>query len=36
MDEVATHGRVAVLGSEQAITDANKERPGFLTVCRVL
>jgi Zn-dependent M16 (insulinase) family peptidase len=36
MDEVAANGRVAVLGSEQAITDANKERPGFLTVCRVL
>ncbi len=36
MTEVATHGRVAVLGSEQAIEDANKERPGFLTVSRVL
>ena len=30
--EVAAHGRVAVLGSEQAIAAANKERPGLLTV----
>ena len=28
--------RTNVLGSEQAITEANKERPGFRTVCRVL
>jgi Zn-dependent M16 (insulinase) family peptidase len=36
MGEVAAHGRVAVLGSEQAIEGANSERPGFLTVSRVL
>jgi presequence protease len=36
MAEVAAHGRVAVLGSEQAIEGANKERPGFLSVSRVL
>ena len=36
MTEVAAHGRVAVLGSEQAIEGANKERPGFLNVSRVL
>jgi len=36
MAEVAAHGRVAVLGSEQAIEGANKQRPGFLSVSRVL
>jgi presequence protease len=33
--EVAAHGRVVVLGSEQAIAAANKERPGLLEVNRV-
>jgi Zn-dependent M16 (insulinase) family peptidase len=33
--EVAAHGRVVVLGSEQAIATANKERPGLLEVNRV-
>jgi presequence protease len=36
MAEVAAHGRVAVLGSGQAIEDANTERPDFLTVSRLL
>ena len=36
MVEVATHGRIAVLGSEQAIEGANKERPGLLSVSRVM
>lgn len=34
--EVAAKGRVAVLGSEQAIAAANSERPGLLTVSRVV
>ncbi len=36
MAEVAVKGRIAVIGSEQAIEGANKERPGLLTVSRVL
>jgi presequence protease len=36
MTEVAAHGRVVVLGSEQAIEGANKERPGLLDVSRVM
>ncbi len=36
MTEVAKHGRIAVLGSEQAIEGANKERPGLLNVSRVM
>ena len=32
MAQVAAHGRVVVLGSEQAIEAANAERPGFLSV----
>jgi presequence protease len=36
MMEVASHGRIAVLGSEQAIEGANKERPGLLSVSRVM
>ncbi len=36
MAEVAAKGRIAVIGSEQAIEGANKERPGLLTVSRVL
>jgi Zn-dependent M16 (insulinase) family peptidase len=36
MTEVAAHGRVVVLGSEQAIEGANKERPGLLSVSRVM
>jgi Zn-dependent M16 (insulinase) family peptidase len=35
MTGVAVHGRVVVLGSEQAIDAANAERPGLLSVCRV-
>src|SRR5262249_16126203 len=31
MTDVAAHGRVIVLGSEQAIEAANAERPGFLS-----
>jgi Zn-dependent M16 (insulinase) family peptidase len=34
--QVAAKGRIAVIGSEQAIDDANKERPGLLTVSRVM
>jgi Zn-dependent M16 (insulinase) family peptidase len=33
---VAAHGRVVVLGSEEAIKAANAERPGFLQTSRVL
>lgn len=36
MAQVAAHGRVAVLGSEQAIAEANAERQGLLTVSRVM
>jgi Zn-dependent M16 (insulinase) family peptidase len=36
MAAVAADGRVVVLGSEQAIEAANAERPGLLTVSRVL
>jgi Zn-dependent M16 (insulinase) family peptidase len=36
MTEVAARGRIAVLGSEQAIEGANKERPGLLSVSRVM
>jgi Zn-dependent M16 (insulinase) family peptidase len=36
MAEVAAHGRVFVLGSEQAIEAANAERPGLLSVTRVM
>jgi hypothetical protein len=36
MAEVAAKGRIAVIGSEQAIQAANAERPGLLTVSRVL
>jgi hypothetical protein len=32
----AAHGRVIVLGSEQAIEAANSERPGLLSVSRVM
>jgi presequence protease len=35
MADVAAHGRVIVLGSEQAIEAANAERPGLLSVTRV-
>jgi len=34
--QVAAHGRVVVLGSEQAIAAANAERQGFLSVSRVM
>ncbi|MEO6012912.1 MAG: insulinase family protein [Devosia sp.] len=34
--EVATTGKVAVLGSEAAIKAANEDRPGFLSVTKVL
>jgi Zn-dependent M16 (insulinase) family peptidase len=34
--DVAAHGRVVVLGSEQEIDAANAERPGLLSVCRVI
>ena len=34
--EVATNGRVVVMGSEPAITAANAERQGFLHVTKVL
>ena len=33
---VAAHGRVVVLGSEQTIAAANAERPGLLSVFRVM
>jgi Zn-dependent M16 (insulinase) family peptidase len=36
MAEVAANGRVVVLGSELAIEGANKERPGLLSVSRVM
>jgi presequence protease len=36
MAEVAAKGRIAVIGSEQAIEGANAERPGLLTVSRVM
>jgi Zn-dependent M16 (insulinase) family peptidase len=36
MAQVAAHGRVVVLGSEQAIEAANAERQGFLSVSRVM
>jgi Zn-dependent M16 (insulinase) family peptidase len=36
MATVAADGRVVVLGSEQAIEAANAERPGLLTVSRIL
>jgi len=36
MADVAAHGRVVVLGSEQAIDAANAERPGLLSVSRVI
>src|SRR5215813_873949 len=36
MAQVAAKGRVVVLGSEQAIEAANAERPGLLTVSRVM
>jgi Zn-dependent M16 (insulinase) family peptidase len=36
MAHVAAHGRVVVLGSEQAIEAANTERPGLLSVSRVI
>jgi len=36
MADVAAHGRVVVLGSEQAIDAANAERPGLLSVIRVI
>jgi hypothetical protein len=36
MADVAAHGRVVVLGSEQAIDAANVERPGLLSVSRVI
>ena len=34
--EVATSGRVVVLGSDASIRAANEERPGFLDVTKVL
>jgi Zn-dependent M16 (insulinase) family peptidase len=36
LGEVATSGRVVVLGSEPAINQANAERQGFLSVTKVL
>jgi presequence protease len=36
MAEVAARGRIAVIGSEQGIEAANNERPGLLTVSRVM
>jgi hypothetical protein len=36
MAEVAAKGRIAVIGSEQAIDAANAERPRLLTVSRVM
>jgi Zn-dependent M16 (insulinase) family peptidase len=36
LDAVAEKGQVAVLGSEGAITQANAEKGGFLTVTKVL
>jgi Zn-dependent M16 (insulinase) family peptidase len=34
--QVATHGRVVVLGSEQAIEAANSKRPNLLAVTKVM
>ena len=36
MAQVAAKGRVVVLGSDQAIEAANAERPGLLSVSRVM
>jgi len=36
MAQVAAHGEIVVLGSEQAIADANAQRQGLLTVSRVM
>jgi Zn-dependent M16 (insulinase) family peptidase len=36
MADVAAHGRVVVLCSEQAIDAANAERPGLLSASRVI
>src|SRR5258708_30423808 len=36
MADVAVHGRVVVLGSQQAIDAANAERPGLLSASRVI
>jgi presequence protease len=36
MADVAAHGHVVVLGSEQAIEAANAERPGLLSMSRVM
>jgi Zn-dependent M16 (insulinase) family peptidase len=36
MAQVAAKGRIVVLGSEQAIESANAERPGLLSVSRVM
>jgi Zn-dependent M16 (insulinase) family peptidase len=36
MADIAAHGRVVVLGSEQAIDAANAERPGLLSTSRVI
>jgi Zn-dependent M16 (insulinase) family peptidase len=36
MAQVAAKGRIVVLGSDQAIDAANAERPGLLSVSRVL
>lgn len=36
MAQVASKGRIVVLGSEQAIDAANAERPGLLSVSRVM
>ena len=36
LDEVAAHGRVAVLGGQEAIEAVNAQRPGFLEVMKVL
>jgi len=36
MARVAANGRIVVLGSEQAIEGANKERPGLMSVSRVM
>src|SRR5260370_11136972 len=36
MADVAVHGRVVVLGSQQAIDAANAERPGLLRASRVM
>jgi presequence protease len=36
LTQVAAHGRVVVLGSEQAIQAANAEWQGFLRVSKVI